>query len=158
MKIKDEFIELYRPRHVQLEAFQEAMKEGPVSLERKITVAEEASSPPQSLVDAYLQGDLRQIVQDFWMRPDHYSPRQHDILIAISTGQDPVQAATTAEKNELLLTWMRDTVTQKKTREMIKKKTEDIVLEDGRTLDEAVADEKPDPTYEAQDFGDKIII
>lgn len=157
MKIKNEFIELHRPRHVHFEAFREAVQN-----KTHVALAEEEVSrkEPSNLLDVYLRGDMRQIIQDFWMRPDHYSPRQQDILIALSQYQDPDPAITDAEKTDLLLTWMRDTATQQRFRELNKKTTdpdEEIVLEDGRTLDESVKAEK-EPDFETQDFGDKIII
>lgn len=167
-----DFVDSHRPRHELLERMRSMAGGGDraQSFQRfQGHFRETAQLPPRpkTLLDMYLFGDVRQILQDAAIRKDHYEQRQHEILGALMTKTELDQPITDAEKNELFLTWLRDTEAAKATKERNAKITDpkggvkggdDIVLEDGRTLNESMKDARSGATFEKQDYGDQIII
>lgn len=130
------------------------------------STADTTKTRPTNLLDLYAQ-DIREIYFDAQRRPEHYDERQHAILqqlVAKLPGD-----ITDAEKNELLLTFTRPSVPKEerdrriREQEKLRKKreqeeNEEILLEDGRSLADAIEDEKSNGVFEKQDFGDKIIV
>ncbi len=160
-----DFLEDNRPKHDHLEQMQE-MAQGEDRAQAfkdflgHFVAATEPVKKPETLIDMYLQGDMSKLVQDALARPDHYDQRQHEIITALSRDLELDTPATVDERNELFITFMRDTEAQKKTKERNQRLSDSggsgIVLEDGRTLEEAAADERKAPTFENQDY--KVII
>ncbi len=165
-----DFLEANKPRHEPLEALQ-ALHASPNKTEGlqeflghfRATV--EPPERPRTLLDMYLGGDVARIYQDALLRPEHYDSRQHQLLAALSHGTAMEQPPTDTEKNELLLTFMRTTDADKATRERNARITSQrgggdgpIVLEDGRTLEQAASDERARATFEQQNYDDQVII
>jgi len=160
-----DFIERYRPRHEALELLQTVLKsEEPVlkAFSAFTAVADTTRTRPDNLLDLYL-GSSRELLQDVARRPDHYSAEHKDIIDRLANRPETV---TVAEKNSVFMAWQRPKeleaktqsrireLTSRRLREQQRKEDEEIVLGDGRTL----AAHLEDPSFESQDFGDKVII
>lgn len=170
-----DFMEAHRPRHEPIEALRNLIAAPPEAAGKSFleyigaftTTADTTKTRPTNLLDLYAQ-DIRAIYLDAEQRPDHYDERQHEILNHLMLQAPLSRELTDEEKNELLLTYMRRSVSKEERNRKIREQearrkkqeqeeNEDIVLEDGRTLAEAIEDEKHQGTFEKQDFGDKII-
>jgi hypothetical protein len=169
-----DFMQENLPRHQPIEALR-AFMSAPQEASGKSfleyvsafeSTADTTKTRPTNLLDLYAQ-DIREIYFDAQRRPEHYNERQHAILqqlVAKMPGN-----ITNAEKNELLLTFIRPSVPKKERdrrileQEKLRKKREQeenekILLEDGRSLADAIEDEKSDWIFEKQNFSDKIIV
>lgn len=173
------FIEDNLPRHGPMEALRDLIAAKPEEKAEAVLkyvgqfthTADTTKTRPTNLLDLYLM-DVRTIYVDAQERPDHYDARQHEILNHLVMHVPLSRPITDEEKNDLLLTHLRASVSSKKKEDEKKKydaaqrkkreqeENDEITLEDGRSLSEAIeADKyKADPTFEAQDFGDKVII
>jgi hypothetical protein len=171
-----DFIEAHRPRHEPIEALRNLIAAPPEVAGKSFleyvgafaATADTTKTRPTNLLDLYAQ-DIREVYLDAQRRPEHYDERQHEMLNHLQHGAPLSREMTDEEKNELLLTYMRRTISteerERKIREQDRQRkrreqeeNEDIVLEDGRSLAEAIEDEKNTGTFEKQDFGDKIIV
>lgn len=168
-KTPEEFIAENAPRHEPMEQWKQLAKQrNKADVARLFSPVFSGTVPPQegpkTLIDMYLRGDARQIWQDARLRPKHYDARQHELLAHLMGQGQLVTPATERELNELFLTWQRSTEQDEKLRklntEITKSRNDDgdIILEDGRSLEQANKDSQHRATYEAQDFDDKILI
>jgi hypothetical protein len=124
---------------------------------------------PQTLLDFYLNGDLRQILNDADLRPDHYTDRQREVLRHLVYGTQASSPVTTKDKDDLFYQWTRQSELSSKSKELVSAisdarhrqeatENEGIIMDDGRSLAEHQQGPSSSPTFEGQDFGDKIII
>jgi hypothetical protein len=171
------FIAQHLPRHEPLENLQKLMSAPKQDFFKSFSeyqgtfaaTADARSRHTPNLVELYLGNDIRVLIQDAAERPTHYDDRQHTILMLLSAGKGAAHnKITDLEMNELLLQYMRPTEIAQKSKKIEKKlraqKDEDeIVMADGKTLEEHLDDEKQqkaiDAVFEDQDsFGDKVIL
>lgn len=157
------FLDLHAPKHKGLEEWDSLIKgmKEPVPFTSHFSTMAPRQEGPKTLLDFYLNGDIRQILEDSLERPDHYSDRQRQILLHLSASIPPNPPVTDLEKDELVYQWQRQTELEQKSKEVVEKITnarhdqEDnkIVMENGQTLTEWT-----ESSFERQDHGDKIII
>lgn len=167
MKKQLSFVEQHAPRHRGLEEWAELMK----PVQHRLFVATAQPVPrPQTLIEFYLGNDLRQLMEDMYERPEHYTDRQREVLHHLTHGTQLSSRVDSYEKDELFLQWQRQSDLSTKSKELVKKITdarhleersenEETIMDDGRSLAEhQQAQENAPPSFEAQDFGDKIIV
>lgn len=171
-----DFMKAHLPRHQPMEALRDLIAAPPEAAGSSFkeyvgaftTTADTTKTRPTNLLDLYAQ-DIRELYLDAQRRPEHYDERQHELLNHLMTKAPLSRPMTDAEKNELLLTYMRRTITKEERERKIKdqdsrrKKREqdeddETIMEDGRSLSETIEGEKGTGTFERQDFGDKIIV
>lgn len=144
------FSETHRPRHAGLEQLRGVRIAAPTPLERR----------PSNYITMYLSGDARVIYVDAENRPQHYSSRQHDMLEGLARGEN---SYSDRDLNDLFLTYLQQTDAAARSKNLAASITDarhggddGILLDDGRTTQQAAADEKA--SFEAQDFGPSIVI
>lgn len=163
---KPSFTDQHAPKHPGLEEWAELMK--PVQHRIFVTTAPPVPRP-QTLLEFYLNGDLRQILNDMAARPDHYSDRQREVLHHLVHGSQTTSPVTTQEKDDLFYQWQRQSDLSAKSKEMVsaisdarhqreKSENEEIIMEDGRSLADHQNAQESTPTFENQSFGDRIIV
>lgn len=171
---KPSFTDLSAPKHDGVEKLKQLLK--PVDFKGVFTATTEVKpAPPRTLLEFYVGNDLRQIYDDMRARPSHYDDRQKALLEHL-VGQTPSlePAPTDREKDDLLIHWMRSTEVDARSRDLTREisaarhrkekedaENEEIVMEDGRTLKQHIdgaEGQAEDPSFEKQDFGDKIIV
>lgn len=157
-KIPD-FLATNLPRHEPLDAMKRLMDPKDKFDSKDYALSAKLVEPPKrpdSLLEMY--GGVRAVQQDAIQRPQHYTERQHEILLALTTGRTAVPEVTRAEKDELMLTFARSTEADAKRKEIIEKLTtpDDTLLDDGRTVDQAASDERA--SFQNQDFDEEIVI
>jgi len=174
------FIAQHAPRHDALDAFRSLIAAKPEQKAEALATfnglfthtADTTSSQPKDLIELY-GIDLRAMWRDYEDRPDHYTARQHEILLFLVM-QRPINKEPTAEeKNGLVLSFLGQSATDKH-QEMARKRYDEaqrarreaeendgIVLDDGRTANDLINEERTrshEPTFEKQDYGDKVLI
>lgn len=168
MKKPLSFVEQYAPRHSGLEQLAELMK----PVQHRLFAATTAPVPrPATLLEFYLGNDFRQILDDVHLRPDHYTDRQKEILSNLAHGTPASTPVMDQEKDELFLQWQRQSDLSAKSRDLVKEisdarhreKADDdeTIMDDGRSLSEhrqQQQEEERSPSFERQDYGDKIIV
>lgn len=167
MKKQLSFVEQHAPKHQGLEEWNELMK----PVQHRIFAGTAPPPPrPQTLLEFYLGNDLRQLVDDMHARPEHYTDRQREILHHLVHGTQVSSPVDMHEKDELFLQWQRQSDLSAKSKDLVKKITdarheaekaedEETIMPDGRSLAEhRQQQENALPSFEAQNFGDKIII
>jgi hypothetical protein len=125
---------------------------------------------PSTLLEFYLGNDLRQIYDDIRARPDHYDDRHKEIIEHLVHGAAIPGELTNRDRDDLFFRWMRPTEVEAKSKDLARKITDarhkedaenaEIILEDGRSLKDHLEGEdsrKAEPSFEKQDFGDKIV-
>jgi hypothetical protein len=147
---QNDFVDRHAPTHPAHSGFAEA---NAPQMARSPEFGELGPRPeevrtPQTLVDMYLNGDFTKLFADTKDRPEHYTPRQREIVEARHLGRDLNPEPTTAEINDLVLELVRATDTAKKSRDIIQRVT---------TPDVADVAEFGD-SFEDQDFGPLIEI
>ena len=163
----EEWIAEHAPRHEALEGWKalaaaEDKAEGLKTFAGTFTGTVDLPPKPTTLLEMYMGTDLRRLRQDALIRNEHYSQRQHELIRGLS-GQEALAApASIDEQNELLITFMRKEEQDKALKERNRRLSErddshEIVLESGKTLAESEQG-YTGPTFESQDYGDKILI
>jgi hypothetical protein len=162
------FIDQHAPKHQGLSEWSELMK----PVQHRIFVSTTAPVPrPQTLFEFYLGGDLREILNDMEMRPEHYSERQREVIQHLAHGYQTPTPVTAQEKDDIFYQWQRQSDLSAKSKEMVsaisdarhqreRKENEEIIMDDGRSLADHQSSQEsaPTPTFENQSFGDKIIV
>lgn len=172
------FVEKNLPRHEPIEALRKLIAAKPEDKAEALVeyfgafthTADTTKSRPEDLIELYMI-DIRAMFRDYEDRPSHYTPRQHDILMFLVMKYPVNPEPTAEEKNDLVLTYLRASATDKQKdlsrkryeaeqRKREAEENEETVMEDGRNLNEVLADEKNrnEPTFEKQDYQDKVLI
>jgi hypothetical protein len=140
------FTEQFAPKHEGV-AQLAALLRPPSVQQLAIAALAPASVPerPKTFIEFYLGGDIRSIYDDMRARPDHYDDRQKQVIEHLMNSA-PVTEPVTDKVREL--TSARHKQEQAE--------NDAIVMEDGRTLTDHL--QTGGPSFEKQDFGDKIII
>lgn len=160
------FTEINAPKHEGLEEWKELMK--PVQ-HRQFVALVEPVERPKTLLEFYLGNDLRQLLNDMEVRPEHYTDRQQEVLRHLVLGALVSSPVTTQDKDDLFYQWMRQSDLSAKSKDLVsaitdarhRESAEDasIIMDDGRSLAEHQQHSAGSPaTFETQGFGDKIII
>lgn len=175
MKKQPSFTDLYAPKHQGIEDLKTRLAPVPYG-----GLAQVAPPAPQivrssSLLEFYMGKDLRQLYDDMRARPDHYDDRQKELIEHLVNGVPLSPDPTDREKDDLLLRWVRSTEVESKSQQLVRqisdarhrkeqedRENEEIVMEDGQTLKDHLEGKQQtpggeEPTFEKQDFGDKII-
>ena len=84
--------------------------------------------PARSLLEHYLDGDVSPLLRDAEERPTHYTAAQKALIERLRL----TQPVSLAEKNELMLQYVRRTDAQKAEQQVRKKLTEDLVTPEQR--------------------------
>jgi hypothetical protein len=176
----EDFVEENLPRHEPIEAMRSLIASPQEDLGKSfleyvgtfVTTADTTRVRPNNLLDLY-EINIRQVYQDAHQRPEHYDDRQHEILDHMAMGRPLTRSPTDPEKNELVLTFLRRSTSEAERRRRAQEQdrhrrrqeqeeNDDIILEDGSSVSDAIESEKAQKNYEAvfekQDFGDKVII
>ncbi len=153
MDIPD-FIETNRPRHEPLEAMKRLANPSDRFDARDYVAAisprlGDAPPKPQTLLEMY--DSLHHIAQDARARPKHYSDRQHEIIEHLTAGA-PAPEPTTAEKNELMLTFTRSTESEASRKDLISRASQKLTAD--QELDALLSGS----SFENQNYDDGIVI
>ena len=168
------FSDLNAPKHEGLKQLTSARGALVTPIGPVATMTAPTPRPPASLLEFYLGSDVTRVFADMRDRPDHYSDRQKEIIEFLYTTLPTISTPVTeAEKDELILQFMRPTESALKSRDLVRDITaarhkakedaenEEIVMEDGTTLKDHLSGEDSrdkDFTFGKQDAGDKIFI
>jgi hypothetical protein len=175
-KTRPSFTDLYAPKHTGIEDLKKRLAPVPYGGLAQVAPAEGPRPTSPTLLEFYLGKDLRQIYDDMRARPDHYDERQKAIIEHLVNQVAVDMAVTDREKDDLLLHWMRPSEVASKSQDLVRrlsdarhrkeqedKENEEIIMEDGQSLKDHLEGKPPEPgapgepTFEKQDFGDKII-
>ncbi len=162
------FTEQFAPKHEGV-AQLAALLRPPSVQQLAIAALAPASVPerPKTFIEFYLGGDIRSIYDDMRARPDHYDDRQKQVIEHLMNSAPVTEPVTDKERDDVFLQFMRNETAAKSSRDTVRELTsarhkqeqaenDAIVMEDGRTLTDHL--QTGGPSFEKQDFGDKIII
>lgn len=110
------------------------------SLEEYVGTFRIADRPrAKELFDTYIP-DPRVLLQDLLRRPDHYTPRQAEIIRFLAQGVR-AKPPTSNEKNTLLITFTARSAPKPEQPKQVSRK-EEIIMEDGKPLEDAIFEEQ----------------
>jgi len=105
-------------------------------------------------LELYLGENLHPLHADVVSRPEHYTDRQKEIVLALHTKAPITVEPTEAELNDVILQMSRPTDLAKKSKDIMSKATTKDISDDAIMED----DKEKVPTFEDQDFGKLITI
>lgn len=120
LPVLPDFMNEHAPRHEPLERLRAlAASDDAATALREFagTFSETADLPedPPNLIAMYLGRDVRRLVQDVAIRPDHYEARQRRLIDHLHTGREVNPPPTHAELDALFLTFLRPTAVREAT-------------------------------------------
>lgn len=160
------FSEMHRPRHAPLEALEEIKRGRPAA--RVLPMFEGLVAPevvdrssPKSLLDAYgIKWD--QLIEDARVRPDHYTPKELEIIRSHDRGGMPLGTEPHyTELNELAVKFYEPTANRQERKKVMEKVTKPKdVADDPMTMTEEELASKSwaerQATFENQSFPDDL--